>query len=84
MDLREEFKEKGLPDGSESHGIRMESFPDALSVRFQDISQINCECIVNAADEKLSGEAGVDAAIHVAGRRNTWNMTWKSHLQAWI
>lgn len=66
MDLREEFKENGLPDDSESHGILMESFPDAISVRFQDISQINCECIVNASDERLSGEGGVDAAIHRA------------------
>ncbi|MCD8217276.1 MAG: macro domain-containing protein [Clostridiales bacterium] len=66
MDLRDDFKVNGLPDGSESHDIRMENFPDAISVRLQDISQINYECIVNAADEKLSGEGGVDAAIHRA------------------
>lgn len=66
MELRTDFQENGLPDGSESNDIRMESFPDSISVRLQDISQIDCECIVNAADEKLSGRDGVDAAIHRA------------------
>lgn len=73
MKLRGEFRENGVPDETETScestemsPIRMKTFPESFSVRFQDISQVRYDCIVNASDETLSGYGGVDAAIHRA------------------
>ena len=76
MDLRDYFRNNGLPEESEPFLMTYGPF-DRMSVVFGDITQSDCMCIVNPADNSLLGGGGVDGIIHMAAGRGLME-EWKT------
>lgn len=66
MALREDFRQNGIPAQENVPPSRQEVSADGIVVQFREITQVPCDGIVNATNETLLPNDGVDIAIHRA------------------
>ena len=66
MALREDFQKNGIPTQENALPCRQEISADGIQVQFREITQVPCDCIVNATNETLLAGDSVDTAIHRA------------------
>ena len=64
MALREDFQKNGIPTQENALPCRQEISADGIQVQFREITQVPCDCIVNATNETLLAGDSVDTAIH--------------------
>ena len=64
MTLRQDFCENGLPDESERRPVQSFGPIQGITVTDEDITELELDCIVNAADNRLTVNSGVSGAIH--------------------
>ena len=65
MALRDDFRENGIPAADSPDGSLRGPF-SGMWIDDRDITLSECECVVNAANETLSGAGGMDGAIYRA------------------
>lgn len=66
MALREDFQQNGIPAQENVPTCRQEVSADGILIQFREITQVPCDCIVNATNETLLPNDVVDIAIHRA------------------
>lgn len=64
MALRQDFCENGLSDETERRPAQNFGPIQGVTVTDEDITELELDCIVNAADNQLTADSGLSRAIH--------------------